>query len=121
MNIVLWILQALLAIHTVMGALWKFSHSEQAAPTLEKLPHTLWLGLIPIELLAGLALVVAAVHRPLSGWILVGVGVVIAEMLLFSIIHLASGATNHGPMAYWLIVAALAGFILYGRLALSPL
>jgi hypothetical protein len=29
MNILLWILQILLALHTIVGAVWKFLNSEQ--------------------------------------------------------------------------------------------
>jgi hypothetical protein len=40
MNILLWILQILLALHTAMGAVWKFSHSaEQTMPSLKAIPH----------------------------------------------------------------------------------
>jgi len=31
MNILLWTFQVLLALHTAIGAVWKFSNSEQAA------------------------------------------------------------------------------------------
>lgn len=35
MNITLWILQALLALHTIMGAIWKFTNpAEKAVPSL---------------------------------------------------------------------------------------
>ena len=37
MNPTLWVLQSLLALHTAIGALWKFSNSEQAVPSLSAL------------------------------------------------------------------------------------
>ena len=44
------------------------------------------------------------------------------EMLpFFSAVHLASGSTNTGPLIYWLIVAAICAFIVYGRLVLTPI
>ncbi len=52
MNIALWILQVLLALHTAMGAVWKLSHSEQTVASLSALPHALWLGLSGLEVLA---------------------------------------------------------------------
>lgn len=121
MNIFLWILQILLAGHTVMGAVWKFSHSEQSVSSLKAMPHLVWLGLIGVELLCGIALVVAALHKPLAFLIPIGAAGIAAEMLLFTAFHFSSGETNHGPVAYWLVVAALAGFTLYGRVGLSPL
>jgi hypothetical protein len=42
MNILLWVLQILLALHTTMGAVWKFSHSEQTVPSLKAIPHGVW-------------------------------------------------------------------------------
>ena len=32
MNVLLWILQILLALHTVTGAVWKFFNSEHSVP-----------------------------------------------------------------------------------------
>jgi H+/Cl- antiporter ClcA len=46
---------------------------------------------------------------------------IIAEMLLFSVVHLASGSVEHTQMIYWLVVAAVSGFLVYGRLVLKPL
>ncbi|MBL9038941.1 MAG: hypothetical protein JNG84_10530, partial [Archangium sp.] len=57
MNIFLWILQVLLALHTTMGAVWKFSNSEQTTPSLKAIPHAVWLGMSGIEILCSVALV----------------------------------------------------------------
>lgn len=121
MSILLWILQVLLAIHTAIGAVWKLSNSEQAVPSLSALPHALWQSLSVVEVLCSLGLVLAAFHRPLAKLVPAAAAVVAAEMLLFSVVHLASGDANHGQLVYWLVVAALCGFIAYGRLKLSPL
>ena len=48
MNILLWVLQILLALHTAMGAVWKFSNSEQTVPSLKAIPHGAWLTLSQI-------------------------------------------------------------------------
>lgn len=121
MNIFLWVLQGLLALHTAMGAVWKFSNSEQAAPSLKAIPHGVWMGLIALELLCALSLIVPALSKPLAILApLAAVGIA-AEMLLFSGVHLSSGDANSGPMIYWLVVAALCAFIAYARFALKPL
>lgn len=44
MNILLWVLQILLALHTVIGAVWKFSNSEQTVRSLNAIPHGVWAG-----------------------------------------------------------------------------
>ena len=45
MTISLWVLQIMLSLHTLMGALWKFSNSEQAVVSLKALPHGVWLAM----------------------------------------------------------------------------
>lgn len=92
MNIVLWILQALLALHTVIGAGWKLFNSEQAVPTLTAIPSVVWMGLIPFELLCAAGLVAPVVAASL-GWLvpIAAIGIAV-EMLVFSGVHLCSGA-----------------------------
>jgi hypothetical protein len=121
MSALLWVLQVVLALHTGVGAVWKVSHSAgQTMPSLDAIPHGIWLALIPIELLCSLGLVLPAFHKPLALAAPIAATCVAAEMLLFCGVHLASGATNPGPMTYWLVVAALGGFIAYGRFVLRP-
>lgn len=121
MSILLWILQIVLAVHTVIGALWKFSNPEQTVPSLNAIPHAAWLALGVFELLCAAALVLPAVKRRFGNLAPLGAGGIAAEMLLFCALHLRSGETNHGPMIYWLIVAAVCVLIIYGRLVLRPL
>lgn len=121
MNIALWVLQVLLAAHTVIGAVWKFSNSEQTVPSLSALPHSAWLGLGGIELLCALALVLPALGGGTAFLAPVAAIVIAAEMLLFCVLHLASGDPNHGQLIYWLVVAAICAFIIYGRLVMTPL
>jgi uncharacterized membrane protein YphA (DoxX/SURF4 family) len=65
MNIFLWILQILLALHTVMGAVWKFSHSaEQTMPSLKAIPSGIWWALAGVELLCALCLILPALYKP---------------------------------------------------------
>ncbi len=51
----------------------------------------------------------------------IAASLVAVEMLFFSGVHLASGSTSIGPLIYWLVVAAIAAFIVYGRLVLKPI
>lgn len=118
MNILLWILQILLALHTAVGALWKFSG--QTVPSLKAIPHGVWLTMAVFELLCSLCLILPAFSRPLTTLVPIAAVFIAAEMLLFSVVHLYSGDQNFGPMIYWLVVAALCAFIAYGRFALKP-
>jgi hypothetical protein len=119
-NILLWILQGLLAVHTAIGAIWKFSNAEQTVPALKSIPHGVWLGFSVVELVCAVCLILPAFNKSL-GRLAPGAALFIAaEMLLFSALHLRSGDANHGPMVYWLVVAGLCAFIAYGRFVLKP-
>ncbi len=120
MNILLWVLQILLALHTIMGAVWKFSNSEQTEPSLKAIPHGVWLAMSVFELLCSLALVFPAFNKSMSILAPIAATCIAAEMLLFSGLHLYTGHAKHGHMIYWLIVAALCAFIAYGRFVLKP-
>lgn len=121
MNILLWVLQVLLALHTVMGAVWKFSNSEQAVPSLNAIPHGAWLSLSVVELMCSVALVAPALSKALGMFAPAAALCIMAEMLLFCAIHLSSGDSNKGQMIYWLTVAVFCLVIAIGRLWLSPL
>lgn len=121
MNVLLWIFQILLAFHTAMGAIWKFSNSAQSVPSLASIPHWVWLAMSVLELLWSLGLVFPAFHKPLAFLAPIAAICVAAEMLVFCSVHLFSGATNHSHMIYWLVVAAISAFIAYGRFVLNPL
>jgi hypothetical protein len=119
-NIFLWALQILLALHTAMGAVWKFSNSEQTIPSLKAIPHGVWLALSLLELLCSLGLILPVFDKRLGALAPIAAACIAAEMLIFSGLHLYSREPKHGPMIYWLVVAAVGAFIAYGRLSLKP-
>jgi|SRR5579872_407414 len=121
MNILLWTLQILLALHTAIGAVWKFSNSAQSIPSLKALPHGPWLALSVIELLCSVGLVLPAFYKAAGILAPVAAVCIAAEMLLFCGLHLNSGETNNSPLIYWLIVAVISAFTAYGRFVLQPL
>lgn len=121
MNILLWVLQAVLALHTVAGALWKFSNSEQVVPSLSAIPHGAWMALSGIELLCALGLLLPALGKPLGRLAPLAALCIAAEMLLFCGVHFAAGDASWNHPGYWLTVAAVCGFIAWGRLVLKPL
>jgi hypothetical protein len=120
MNILLWVLQVLLALHTVIGAVWKFSNSEQTMASLKLIPHGVWLAMIGIELLCSLAFILPAFNKRLAILAPIAAACIAAEMLLFCGFHLYSGDSHYGPLIYWLVVVAWCAFIAYGRLVLRP-
>ncbi len=121
MNVLLSILQVVLALHTALGAVWKSSNSEHTLPSLGAIPHGVWQGMTVLELLCAIALVVPLFNKRAAVLAPVAAAIVAAEMLYFSGVHLASGSTSMGPVIYWLVVAAIAAFIVFGRLVLKPI
>ena len=115
MRIALLVVQVLLGAHTLIGALWKVSNAESQVPSLAALPHALWLGLGGVEVVAAVVLVTGAMARPLTRGVPFAAAFVVAEMLLFTGVHLASGATEHGEVAYWLVVALIAAGVVGAR------
>jgi hypothetical protein len=120
-NVLLWILQVLLALHTAVGAVWKWTNPAKTMPSLGAIPHGVWLGMSVLELLCVVALIVPAFSKRLAILAPIAAALVAAEMLFFSGVHLASGSTSIGPLIYWLVVAAICAFIVYGRLVLKPI
>jgi len=120
MNILLWVLQILLSLHTVMGAVWKFSNSAQAVPSLKAIPHGVWLAMAVIELLCSVGLILPALNKRLAVAAPIAAVCIAAEMLLFCGLHLQSGAANNNRMIYWLVVAAICALIAYGRFVRKP-
>ena len=120
MNILLWVLQVLLALHTTMGAVWKFSHSG-ADVSLKAIPHGVWLSLIVIEFLCALGLVMPAISKNLGILAPVAATVIGAEMLFYCIMQFATGEVVYSEIIYWLVVAAFCAFIAFGRFVLKPL
>lgn len=121
MNIFLWVLQILLALHTIMGAVWKFSHSaEQTMPSLKSIPHGVWLAMSGFELVCSLCLLLPAFYKPLTFLVPIAAVCIAVEMLFLCGVHIYAGNNNFGPMIYWLVVAVICVFIAYGRLVLRP-
>lgn len=121
MNIFLWILQTLLALHTIMGAVWKFSHTaEQTMPSLKAIPQTAWFALAGVELLCAVFLILPAVYKPAAVLVpLAAIGIALT-MLLFCVMELLSSNANMGSIIYWLVVVSICAFIAYGRFVLRP-
>lgn len=121
MKIVQWIVQVVLALHTLMGGLWKFTNSEQTDPALRAIPHGVWLAMGGVELLCSLALVLPFFTRRGGPLAPAAAAFIATEMVLFSVVSAVSGSAALGHVAYWLVVAAVAGFVAQGTRARARL
>lgn len=120
MNIFLWILQVLLALHTLMGALWKFSNSAQTVPSLKAIPHGVWLALAAVEIFCSIGLILPVFSKRLGIAVPIAAILIALEMMFFSGLNLFSGDVNSEHIIYWLVVAVVSIFIAYGRFVLKP-
>lgn len=124
MNLTLWILQILLALHTAMGAIWKFSASAgETAPSLQAISDGTWKGLSIIELLCSVALILPLFSGVGSLVILAPIAAVViaVEMLLFSGIHISAKEGENAQLIYWLVVAVICLCVAIGRFVISPI
>jgi hypothetical protein len=121
-NIFLWVLQVLLALHTLAGAAWKFKNTaEQTMPSLKAIPPGVWQGLGVFEIFCAIALVLPALYKPAASLAPMSAVAIAAVMVLYCVLHVLSGPAIYSPMIYWAVVAFVCGFIAYGRWVLVPL
>ena len=115
MNIVLWILQVFLSVHTFGGAVWKLSNPSEAVAFLSAIPQAAWVVLIALEMMASVCLILPAFGARFRLLSPLAAAFIVLEMLLFTGIHQASGSTEMVPVKYWLVVAGVCGFLAWAR------
>jgi uncharacterized membrane protein YphA (DoxX/SURF4 family) len=125
MNILLWVLQIVLALQAIAGGAFKLARFDDIAsmPATKALPRAAWTAFGVIEVVCGLLLVVPAATKWMPILTPVGAAVLALESL-FLAVHFARfsralNATN--PLTYAVVSAVVAGFIAVGRYALAPI
>ena len=117
MNILLWVVQGLLALLCVAGGSYKvfqFGQLQESVAAARALPQMVWTVLGASEFLGGLGLILPGVTRILPALTPVAAAAVAFESLLVSAIYIAYG--DHAPLPFSLSMAAMAAFIAYGRI-----
>src|SRR4051794_15148257 len=115
MNIVLWIVQALLAFgFFASGAMKVFAFDKMAAqsPDLAHL-HGLFLFIGLCEIAGAIGLILPGItgyRRNLTGWAAAGLGTI---MVLAGAFHLSRGEASHLPPV--IVLLLLAAFVVWGR------
>lgn len=119
MTIALWIVQIVLAWFAIAGGyfqLFKFAELKTSVVAMQQLPQALWAALGAIGIAAGVGLIFPAALRLLPVVTPVSAAVMLVHSLLISGLYLYYG--DKAPLPYVLIMAALAAFIVIGRLKL---
>ena len=115
MNALLWIFQILLALHTALGALWKFTNPAPVAG-LQSLPPGVWMALGVVGLLCSLGLILPFVKR-LGFLAPIAAGFVALEMLVYIAADAVAGSLAANQAVYWAVVAAFSLLVVIGRIA----
>lgn len=121
MNVVLWILQILLALYGLMGGFWTVrTASKLGAASTNALPGSVWMVLGVLQIVFALGLVV-----PGAAGILPGVTAIAAICLAVEMV--GSAAILHAKslwssqMLWAVIPGVLAAFVAYGRMVVRPM
>ncbi len=123
MNLVLWIVQVLLAVLNLAGGAYKVSGSLQLSNQFRAVSRRGWCGLGVIEVLGAVLLVVPAA----TGWMPVITPYVAAalavEALALAVIYArhSRALTAANPLVWSVGMGLAAAFVAYGRYAPWPL
>lgn len=127
MNILLWVLQVIVGIYCIMGAMWRFLNYEEMGKeiaSLQALSYGVWNGIGFIEVACAVGLILPGVLNMNSLLTPVAAILLAVEMLMLTCFHanfygLTMAPTN--PAMWTLMLSILSGFIAYGRYKLHPL
>lgn len=119
MNILLWVLQILLALYNMMGGIYTvFNFEKLKGAWMNDLPKPAWVALGVLQALFALGLVL-----PGAAGVLPTLTPIAATYLaVYALLGCALFAKYAGfPGILWAVVPAiLAAFVAYGRIALQP-
>ena len=124
MNVVLWILQIVLALQAIAGGAFKIVRFEDIAnmPATKAFPRAAWTAFGVIEVVCGLLLIVPAATKWMPILTPIGAAVLALESL-FLTLHFARfsrALSGANPFTYALVSTVVAAFVAYGRYALAP-
>ncbi|HWO14566.1 MAG TPA: DoxX family protein [Polyangiaceae bacterium] len=122
MNVLLWVLQAALALLYLSGGAYKVFSFDELANQLTALSRGGWRALGVIEMLGAVLLVVPAATKKLPLLTPLAAAVLALETLglaaLYARYSLELAATN--PLVWSVVMGLLVAFVAYGRYALRP-
>lgn len=122
MNVVLWVLQVVLALLFLAGGSFKTFNPDDVAQQITALPPGVWRMIGAIEVLGAVLLIVPAAASwmpqltPLAAAVLAVESFALAA--LYARYSLALAATN--PLVFAVPMCLLAAFVAYGRYVLAP-
>jgi DoxX-like family len=121
MNILLWVLQLILAWLCIAGGIFQIFKIEQLRKnvvSMRALPRGLWAFLGAFGCLAGLGLILPGATNVLPVLTPIAAAAVALESALISAFYIYYG--DFSPLIYSLVMVSVAAFISYGRFVLRP-
>jgi hypothetical protein len=123
MNVLLWVLQAVLAFLYLAGGYFKVFKFDELAGQYTALSHGGWRALGVFEMLGAVLLIVPAATKWMPIMTLVAAALLALEGLALSAVfaRYSLKLTVENPLVWNLVMGLLAAFLAYGRYALRPL
>ncbi|HYK10699.1 MAG TPA: hypothetical protein VEV39_07865 [Gemmatimonadales bacterium] len=120
MNVLLWILQTVLALYNVMGGFWTFRMAPKlGAASVNPVSAPGWKTLGALQILFGIGLVLPGAVGVMTGLTAIAAICLAVEMVVNARL-VASKSFLSVPMLWALIPALACLFVAYGRLVLRP-
>jgi uncharacterized membrane protein YphA (DoxX/SURF4 family) len=123
MNVLLWVLQIVLALLYLAGGLYKLTSFTQLASQMPALPPGGWRALGVLEMLGGILLIVPAVTRLMPVLTPIAAIVLAVETLALAALYARYSLqlTPTNPLLWAAVMMLLVAFVAYGRYAIRPL
>jgi hypothetical protein len=122
MNILLWIMQSVLAFLYLSGGAFKFFRVEDVASQVPAISHAAWRVFGAIEVVGALLLIIPAATKWMPALTPIAAGVLAVETLALAALYaqtsLKIAVTN--PLVWAAVMGLLVAFVAYGRFAISP-
>ena len=121
MNMLLWVLQVLVALFSIAGSAYRignYTMASQQVASIAALPYVAWVLIGAFEIACALALILPGIFKMKKSWTPVAAWALAVEMLLVSglhVWHFGLQMTAQNPALWTLVLAALAAFVGYGR------
>jgi DoxX-like family len=122
MNIVFWILQAVLALLFIAGGSYKAFSFQQLASQFSEVPLGGWRALGFLEMAGGVLLIVPAAFKWMPGLTAHAAAVLTLETFVLAALYArhSTKMTPENPMIWALMMGVLVAFVAYGRYVLKP-
>ena len=122
MNVLLWVLQGVLAVLYLSGGAYKTFAFSELANQMPALPHGGWRALGVVEMVGAVLLIVPAVTKWMPALTPLAAAVLAVETVALAVIYArySRDVAISNPLVWSVVMAVLVAFVAYGRYALRP-